>query len=200
MNKRFAALSLALGLVLAVAACAPQSTVVLVPDADGHVGRIEVAAKGQAVILDQANTASSTAKGGQPSAGKSLSPAEISTTWADALAIMPERPAAFQLYFNTGTAEVKSESMAVLDQAVAQALRRPHVLVMVAGHADATGSAEINDRISRQRAEVVRALLIERKIPADAIRTSSHGKRNPLYPTAEGMAEPRNRRVTVTIQ
>lgn len=190
----------ALALVAAGAACAPQSTVVLIPDADGHVGRIQVAGAGGAVLLEQPNTASVANAGEKPSPAKPLDPARIKQTWADALAAMPARPVTFQLYFSSGTADLLPEAAELVVQAIDLAKARPHVFIMIAGHADAVGSDEVNDRISRRRAEVVRSLVVERGLPPGAIAASSHGKRNPLVPTKDGVAEPRNRRVTLTLQ
>ncbi|MBR9970368.1 OmpA family protein [Magnetospirillum sulfuroxidans] len=196
MNKAV----LALAALLALAACAPQSVVVLVPDADGHVGRIEVAAQGGVVVLDQPNNASSATAGKPPSPAKALSEQQIKQDWGDALAAMPARPVTFQLYFDSGTADPVPQARVLIAQAVALAAQRPHVFVMVAGHADSVGSAEVNDRISRRRADAVLSLLLEQGMSAKSIQTSSHGKRNPLVPTADGVAEPRNRRVTLTVQ
>jgi len=190
----------ALALLVATAACAPQSTVVLIPDADGHVGRIQVEGAGGAVLLEQPNTASIASAGEKPSPAKPLDEARIKQTWADALAAMPDRPVTFQLYFSSGTADLLPEAMELVVQAVDLAKKRPHVFIMIAGHADAVGSDEVNDRISRRRAEVVRNLVVERGLPPRAIVASSHGKRNPLVPTKDGVAEPRNRRVTLTLQ
>lgn len=190
----------ALALLAVTAACAPQSTVVLIPDADGHVGRIQVQGAGGAVLLDHPNTASVANAGEKPSPAKPLDEARIKQTWADALAAMPDRPVTFQLYFSSGTADLLPEAAELVVQAVDLAKKRPHVFIMIAGHADAVGSDEVNDRISRRRAEVVRNLVVERGLPPQAIVASSHGKRNPLVPTKDGVAEPRNRRVTLTLQ
>lgn len=189
-----------LALLAATAACAPRSTVVLVADADGHVGRIQVEGAGGAVLLDQPNTASAASAGERPSPAKALDEARIKETWADALAAMPDRPLTFQLYFSSGTADLLPEAKELVVQAVGVAKTRPHVFIMIAGHADAVGSDEVNDRISRRRAEVVRNLVIEQGLPSQAIVASSHGKRNPLVPTKDGVAEPRNRRVTLILQ
>jgi len=62
------------------------------------------------------------------------------------------------------------------------------------------GSDEVNLRISRQRAEKVRDGLMAAGAKPEAVDVSSHGKRNPLVPTADGVSEPKNRRVSVTIQ
>lgn len=191
---------LLLAVLAAVAACAPQSTVVLVADADGHVGRIQVEGAGGAVVLEQANTASAASAGEKPSPAKPLDETRIRQTWADALAAMPERPVTFQLYFSSGTADLLPEAKELVGQAVVLAKKRPNVFIMIAGHADAVGSDEVNDRISRRRAEVVRNLVVDQGLPANAIVASSHGKRNPLVATKDGVAEPRNRRVTLTLQ
>lgn len=190
----------ALAVLAAIAACAPQSTVVLVPDADGHVGRIQVEGAGGAVVLEQANTASAASTGEKPSPAKPLEETRIKQIWADALAAMPDRPVTFQLYFSSGTADLLPEAKELVGQAVVLARKRPNVFIMIAGHADAVGSDEVNDRISRRRAEVVRAMVIDQGLPASAIVASSHGKRNPLVATKDGVAEPRNRRVTLTLQ
>lgn len=196
MNKAI----LALVAVLGLAACAPQSVVVLVPDADGHIGRIEVEAQGATVVLDQSGSASAATSGKPPSPPQMLSQQQINQGWGDALAAMPARPLTFQLYFDSGTADPVPQARVLIAQAVALVAQRPHVFLMVAGHADAVGSDELNDRISRRRADVVRSLLLEQGVSAKAVQTSSHGKRNPLVPTADGVAEPRNRRVTLTLQ
>ena len=72
--------------------------------------------------------------------------------------------------------------------------------MLVAGHADGTGSDETNIKVSRERAEMVRDMLVKMGVPAAAIEATSHGKRNPLVKVPDGTAEPRNRRVSVTIQ
>jgi len=57
-----------------------------------------------------------------------------------------------------------------------------------------------NDALSRQRAEVVRNALLARGIAVDKVVTIGRGKRDPVVPTAEGVAEARNRRVEIQVR
>ena len=68
------------------------------------------------------------------------------------------------------------------------------------GHTDRVGSVADNDRLSLQRAEAVRAMLIQRGIKASFLRAVGRGEREPLIPTADEQAEPRNRRVEVIVR
>lgn len=198
MNK--ASLSAVTALVAILAACAPQSSVVLLPDADGHVGVIDVAGDGGKVVLDQVRLGTSVAKGEAPTPPAPWSDERVRKEGGAALDAMPARPQEFQLYFQTGSVELTDESRGRIDAIVAAAKQRPFPFLLIAGHADATGSDEINDRVARQRAEAVRSLLVGQGLDGVAMRATSHGKRIPLVPTPDGVPEPRNRRVGVTVQ
>jgi len=54
--------------------------------------------------------------------------------------------------------------------------------------------------LSLQRAEAVRAMLIQRGINSSFLRAVGRGEREPLIPTADEQAEPRNRRVEVIVR
>ena len=58
------------------------------------------------------------------------------------------------------------------------------------GHTDHIGSEAHNDRLSLQRAEAVRAMLIQRGINASFLRAVGRGEREPLIPTPDERAEP----------
>lgn len=194
--------TLALGATLmGLAACSGGDRVVLVADPDGHVGRVQVTSAGGAQTLEQDKTVSTVADAkSAPTAPKPIADQAIRETWGKALAAMPPRPRTFLFYFKTGGSELRDDSRAEVSR-VADMLRdwaHPHVLV--AGHADGTGSDETNIKVSRERAESVRDMLIKMGVPATAIEATSHGKRNPLVKVPDGTAEPRNRRVSVTIQ
>jgi outer membrane protein OmpA-like peptidoglycan-associated protein len=72
--------------------------------------------------------------------------------------------------------------------------------VLVVGHTDLVGTDPFNDALGLQRAEVVRAALVRLGVPSGDIRTVSRGKRQPAVPTADGVAEPRNRRVEIVVR
>lgn len=68
----------------------------------------------------------------------------------------------------------------------------------LAGHTDAVGSDEVNDRLSKERAEAVRRFLVsEHGIAADRLETAGYGKRRLLFEDAP--EDGRNRRVEVSV-
>jgi outer membrane protein OmpA-like peptidoglycan-associated protein len=55
-------------------------------------------------------------------------------------------------------------------------------------------------RLSLQRAELVRAGLIQNKIAPENIVAIGRGKRELFVPTDDGVAHPRNRRVVIFVR
>ena len=72
--------------------------------------------------------------------------------------------------------------------------------IVVTGHTDRQGSVQANDQLSLQRAQAVRALLIERGFKANLIEAVGRGEREPLVPTEDEVAEPRNRRAELLVR
>lgn len=198
MNSKLIALAFAL---LGLAACSSGDRVVLLADPDGHVGRVQVSSKAGDQVLEQARTgtsvASATSAPAQPAA---VDDQTIGTVWGAALGAMPPRPRTFLLYFKTGSSDLRDESQPEIPRIAALLRDWDHPYVLVAGHADSTGSDETNVKVSRERAEMVRGMLVKMGVAPQSIDATSHGKRNPLVKTPDGVAEPRNRRVSVTIQ
>lgn len=97
--------------------------------------------------------------------------------------------------FATGSAQLTTPAQAIL-AGVAQALiAKPDLHVEVGGHTDNTGSAEVNTRLSQQRAEAVVAYLVEKGVSADRLTAHGYGPERPIADngTPEGRAQ--NRRV-----
>ena len=67
-------------------------------------------------------------------------------------------------------------------------------------HTDTVGDEENNAKLSLERAKMVASLLKAAKLDEDKIRVESHGEKNLLIPTPDNTAEPRNRRVEVTVR
>ncbi len=110
-----------------------------------------------------------------------------------------DRPKGYLILFDFESAEIKTDSIEALDDIAKAAKDGETVRMIVSGHADRAGSESVNQRLSWQRAEAVSAALIERGVPADRIGISAHGERRPRISTPDGVREPRNRRVEVTV-
>lgn len=186
---------------ITLAGCAPAARVVLQSDADGKTGRIEVKTNTGTQILQKPDMVTEIASAtATPTAPRPISRQEIDETWGQALAVRPPPPQIYSLYFHSGGSELTDESRALLSSIRKTVSEWRYPWIAISGHADATGSVELNDRIARQRAEAVRDELRTMGVAADSMVVESHGKGNPLIPTPDGVAEPRNRRVSVTIR
>jgi len=182
---------------------APPSTradlVVLLPGRDGKVGAVVVQEGGRETVLNTAYGSAQTGAGGRLEPGQA-SPDQVRAIFGDALAAEPPRPVTFILYFVEATDQFTPESQALVDQIMVAIASRPAPELTVAGHTDAVGTDQYNETLSLRRAERVRALLITRGIAPDNIRAIGRGKREPRVPTPDGVAEPRNRRVEITVR
>lgn len=189
---------LLLCLLITLGACAPKTTVVLVPDDDGSVGRVVVKGGGAEQPLAAVNE--STQVTDKPAAPKVLPQQEIDRLFGASVAAMPEAPRSFLLYFPTGSTEPEPASRPALDEAAADITRRAVSNVSVIGHSDSAGDPAANQKLSMARADAIRRMLEARGVPANVMALSGHGANDPIVPTAPGVAEARNRRVEILVR
>jgi outer membrane protein OmpA-like peptidoglycan-associated protein len=180
-------------------ACATQTgTVVLLPEKDGKDAAVTVRQGDQQVALSEPYAAAKLTTAG-PQAYKS-NPEEVQALFGAALAAQPSRPVQFTLFFVEGKNDLTEESSREVAAVFAEIAKRPVPDVVVVGHTDAVGTNQVNDPLSQQRAEVIRAGLIRNGIAPENITAVGRGKRELLVPTADGVAEPRNRRVEIIVR
>lgn len=80
-------------------------------------------------------------------------------------------------------------------QDVARSLvANPQVMVEVAGHTDTTGPREFNERLSRDRAEVVKVFLIENGVTAERMTTQGYAWDQPVASNSTASGRAQNRR------
>ncbi len=72
--------------------------------------------------------------------------------------------------------------------------------VNIIGHADRMGSREYNIALSLKRARVVAGILRQMDLPLEQVTVESYGEEDPVIPTADGVAEPKNRRVEILVR
>jgi outer membrane protein OmpA-like peptidoglycan-associated protein len=172
---------------------------VVLPAADGKVGAITVTHGAQQRVLDTAYGAARIPEKGRLETGRA-SEQEVREVFGTALDARPLAPTSFTLFFTFGTDELTPDSQRALARVSAEIARRPAAEVVVIGHTDRVGTVERNDALSLQRAERVRGDLAKIGIAADRIQTAGRGEREPLVPTEDEVAEPRNRRVEITVR
>jgi phosphate transport system substrate-binding protein len=131
-----------------------------------------------------------------PSAPVAGSPAQASRPAAPGPAGSDRQ--VFRVFFPAGSVKPGADAAAVIERAAAQA-RSEGVRVVVAGHADSTGPAAANARVSRARADVVASMLRQAGAPADRMSVVSSSSDAPLATNDTPAGRSRNRRVDIEI-
>jgi len=177
----------------------PPDLFAVLPGADGKVGAITVTRGTEQNVLDTAYAATRITARGRLEPGR-VTEQEVRDVFGQALGAQPPAPVSFILYFVFGRDELTAESQQVLSQVSAEIGRRPAAEVVVIGHTDRVGNVPQNDALSLQRAERVRRELVQVGIPTERIEVAGRGEREPLVPTEDEVAEPKNRRVEITVR
>jgi len=102
--------------------------------------------------------------------------------------------------FDSDSARLRPESLAILDNAAATLKEWGEVKVEVAGHTDSTNSDAYNLRLSQRRAEAVRAYLIKQGVAADRLTAKGYGESRPVADNKTAAGRYKNRRVELIPQ
>ena len=172
--------------------------IILLPQADGRPSAVEVTAGSQTLRLDQPYGTAELRDG-------RLTPATttaeaVRATYGALLAQQPARPRSFTVQFEPNGNRLAAGAEAVLTEMRAALAVLPAAEVVITGHTDRVGSVEANDRLSLARAEAVRDILAAAGVPRSAMSVAGRGEREPVVPTADEVAEARNRRVEIKIR
>ena len=105
----------------------------------------------------------------------------------------------YHVFFDFDSAEMTAEAMTVLEQIKSDMSSPPPRRMVVIGHTCSTGTESYNQRLSQRRAEAVKSALLALAVNAESITTEARGEHDQLVATADGVREPRNRQVFVTV-
>lgn len=173
--------------------------VIVIPKPDGSVGSVVVYQNGEATVLDTA-WAAARIEGPGRVAKFSADAAQVSEAFAETRDAMPARPKRFILYFQEGSDQLTVESDAEVERVMDDLAASPAPEIEVIGHTDTVGTLEFNDRLSLQRAERMRGLLIGRGMSAAFVTVAGRGERELLVDTPDNTAEAQNRRVEISVR
>ncbi|HEY9079443.1 OmpA family protein [Magnetovibrio sp.] len=124
---------------------------------------------------------------------------------APAPAPMPEPVAAPQLprnyivFFDWDKTDITPEAAAIIKTAAANANQMGQVRMVLTGHADRSGPAAYNVKLSKRRGDAVRARFEALGFAPGEIEVIAKGETDPLVPTDDGVREPQNRRVEIVL-
>src|SRR3546814_620340 len=108
-------------------------------------------------------------------------------------------PGPYIVYFDWDQSAITPEAASTLDNAISAYNQGcSGQQVMLAGHADRSGSATYNVGLSQRRADAVKAYLTARGVADTAVTTEAFGETRPAVATADGVRNDQNRRVEIT--
>jgi len=211
LDRRTVFMSGAAVLAALVCACGPKTVkppehksetlTVLLPDADTKtVGRASASNAAGKTDLQAERESTIAIVGQAPSAATVMDESEVQRIFGETLSALPPAPTHFMLFYKFDSDELTDESRALVPNILQSVKDRPVPDVQIIGHTDTIGTATSNYTLGLRRATAVRTMLIEAGLDASFVETTSHGEADLLVQTADNVAEPRNRRVEITVR
>lgn len=184
--------------LLLLTACAPVGRVVLLPQPNVATAVTVSTASGNA-LLDKPYAATDVGAKGELKPATS-SEAEVRERYPDLIRLLPPTAQKFTLRFQPGTSDLTPESAGELDAIIAAARARAGGEIVIVGHTDRQGAADANDALSLRRANAIRDILTGKGFKPELVDAVGRGEREPVVPTDDDVAEPRNRRAEIFVR
>jgi putative chitinase len=105
----------------------------------------------------------------------------------------------FIVFFEWDRSRLMAEALAVIDESLKRNPPDQLTRVVVVGHTDSSRSAEYSQQLSARMAASVAEAMVSRGVPPERIEQYGLGKSNLLVATQDGVREPQNRRVEVSL-
>lgn len=102
---------------------------------------------------------------------------------------------ASKIYFETGKATLKTESLAQLDALVSILNKYEGAILIIEGHTDNVGTDEYNQDLSQRRVESVKAYLMSKGIMESRLVAIGYGESKPIGDNNTSGGRQKNRRV-----
>jgi outer membrane protein OmpA-like peptidoglycan-associated protein len=174
--------------------------VILLPDADGKVGRVRVTNEFGSSELSSDRQAVNVTADHRPGAVTTMSESDAKRVFGSAIAALPEAPRYFTLYFQFESDRLTEQSRALLPEILKTVRERSMPEVTVVGHTDTMGSSQANIQLGLKRASTVRHILVEAGLDPALIEVTSHGEADLLMRTPDRTPELHNRRVEISVR
>jgi outer membrane protein OmpA-like peptidoglycan-associated protein len=101
--------------------------------------------------------------------------------------------------FDTGKFDLRAIAREKLARLAGIVLAHPGLKLDIEGHTDSTGSDELNQKLSDQRADSVRKYLIEQGLPETSLIAVGFGKSMPVADNSTAAGRQQNRRVEIIV-
>ncbi len=101
--------------------------------------------------------------------------------------------------FDVGRSELRPEAREKLARLSGVLFGHPALKLEIEGHTDSTGSEELNQRLSEQRADAVQSYMASQDVPTELITARGFGKTMPHASNDTARGRQQNRRVEIII-
>ena len=101
--------------------------------------------------------------------------------------------------FDPGKSNLHPEAREALAKLSGIALNYPSLRMIIEGHTDNTGSSEINQTVSGQRANAVRDYLVNQGLNPGSLSAQGLGMNNPVADNGTAEGRQKNRRVEIIV-
>lgn len=106
----------------------------------------------------------------------------------------------YEVFFDLGRANIGETSAEIIQQAALNAQQQSVTSVNLTVHADNTGRDASGQTLSERRAAAVKAELVKNGVAADKIAYVSADGSSRAVATKDGIYEPQNRRIEITLK
>ncbi len=106
----------------------------------------------------------------------------------------------YVVYFEWDDASISADAAATIAEAAEAAKSDENVAIVLKGHADTSGPAVYNDKLSARRAAAVKARLVTEGVTSSSIETRAYGEEELPVPTSDGVRERANRQVQILLE
>ena len=97
--------------------------------------------------------------------------------------------------FDTAKAIIRPESHDLLDTVYEFMKYKKRARIEISGHTSSEGDADVNQRLSQERADAVKTWLVNNGVPADHIKTRGAGADEPIADNKTAAGREKNRRI-----
>ncbi len=101
--------------------------------------------------------------------------------------------------FDTGKYDLRGPTREKLARLSGIILANKGLNLDIEGHTDSTGSDELNQKLSEQRAATTRSFLIEQGLAPDSVTSKGFGKTMPVADNTTAAGRQQNRRVEIVV-
>ena len=121
--------------------------------------------------------------------------ADPETCAVDLAAILEAAP----IQFDLGSSAIAAESAGTVEEMAEALTACPGAAFEIGGHTDDRGPAEVNDRLSRERAEAVLAALGDAGVAEVTLTAAGYGSARPVADNGSAEGRERNRRIEMAL-